>query len=193
MFEHNLRQKLYRFDCPTLDALRDYYLGDVSAEARQLIERHLPGCPLCSAELAELTRFDETSTVATSPRPAAWHERLQVVVARLFTPQSEAMPALRGTTREVLLFDLDDSLTLSLNIEANPTGTYSLFGQVLSPTVIVFDRAPVRIRSSLGQVFQNNLDTLGTFVLADLSIGQYQLSITLADRHFVVPDVIIQP
>jgi hypothetical protein len=54
-----LQSRLYRWDCPALDALGDYYLKLVEARQRDVIEAHLGYCLLCRQELEALAVFLE--------------------------------------------------------------------------------------------------------------------------------------
>jgi hypothetical protein len=195
--EQSLRERLYRLDCPSPDALRAYYWGHLPDGEQARIETHLETCPHCATELAELEQFvaseRETPTGTLLDRARVAAERARLAVARLVSPSPNLAPALRGETREVLLFEADD-VALSLNLEQETTGRYTLFGQILSPepadTVggqveVSFqgeDRAPVRTA----------VDANGGFALPDLCPGVYQLVADLPDRRVVVPTLTLR-
>jgi len=68
----------------TCDELRSelipYHFGEVSAEARERLEAHLPGCPACVTELLALKRAIETADLAARPSDVA-RARLRAAVA----------------------------------------------------------------------------------------------------------------
>ena len=68
----------------TCDEIRSelipYHFGEVSAETRDLLEAHLPGCPACVAELLSLKRAIETADEAARPSDLA-RARLRAAVA----------------------------------------------------------------------------------------------------------------
>src|SRR5690348_1457668 len=55
--EYKLISKLYRWDCPSNQALGEYQLGLLKNEQAVVVRTHLESCVLCAAELATLTEF----------------------------------------------------------------------------------------------------------------------------------------
>jgi anti-sigma factor RsiW len=190
--ERRLRQALYRFDCPSPDVLRDYHWGYLPADERQRVEAHLAACLHCAAELADLAEFvaaehaQPTKTLLSQARQAAAQARL--VVARLFSPGLSPVLALRGDTRDVLLFDAG-GVGLSVNLEQEHTGAYTIFGQVLSPEPVALAGGYARLTAQEESVdpVQTPLDANGGFTLPNLRPGVYQLVVCLPDRRIVVP------
>ena len=191
-FERRLRACLYRFDCPSPDLLRDYHWGYLSADEHRRIETHLDACPHCATELANLAEFvtveqdQPSSTLLARARQAA--EQVRLVVAQLISPGLSPVPALRGKTREVLLFDAE-GVALSVNLEQEDTGAYTLFGQILSSEPIVPPGGYARLTASQGSAHRVRalLDANGGFALSDLRPGTYQLTVFLPERLIVVP------
>ena len=68
----------------TCDELRSelipYHFGEVSAEARERLEAHLPGCPACVTELLGMKRAIETADDVARPSDVA-RARLRAAVA----------------------------------------------------------------------------------------------------------------
>jgi hypothetical protein len=190
--ERRLRQALYRYDCPSPDVLRDYHWGYLPADERQRVEAHLAACSHCAAELADLAEFvaaeraQPTKTLSSQARQAAAQARL--IVAQLFSPGLSLVPALRGDTRDVLLFDAE-GVGLSVNLEQEHTGAYTIFGQVLSPEPVALAGGYARLTAQEESVdpVQTPLDANGGFTLPNLRPGVYQLVVCLPDRRIVVP------
>jgi len=195
--ERRLRRILYRFNCPSPDVLRDYHWGYLPPDKHQQVEAHLDVCLHCAAELADLAKFvtteqaETTSTLLARARRAAAQARL--IVARLVSPARSPVPVLRGQTREVLLFEAG-TLALSVNVQLEDTGTYTLFGQILSPEPTDFSDGYVRLTASEEdkRPVQAALDANGGFVVPDLHPATYQLIVGLRDTRIVVPDLKLQ-
>jgi len=196
-FERRLRQALYRFDCPSLDLLRDYHWGYLPAGERERVEAHLATCSHCAAELADLARFvaaeraEPASTLLAQAQQAAAQARL--IVAQLVSPALSPVPVLRGETRgvetrDVLLFDAE-GVALSVNLEQEGAGTYTLFGQILSPERIAVSGGYARLTAREEGIdpIQAQLDANGGFALPHLRPGIYQLLVSLPERRIVVP------
>jgi len=195
--ERRLRQALYRFDCPSLDLLRDYHWGYLPAGEHHQVKAHLDACPHCQAELARLAEFvaaeraEPSSALLARAREMAAQVRL--VVARFISPSPRLVPLLRGETREVLLFDAE-GITLSVNLEQDDAGTYTLFGQALSPEPVLplggYARLTAREQGAVP--VQASLDANGGFALTNLRPGTYQLVVCLPDRRIVVPTLALK-
>ncbi len=191
-WEHRLNRILYRFDCPSPDQLRLYYWDQLSSSEQSRIERHLEVCPPCAAELAEM--IEDTETVSESmerARQAAGEADL--VLAQSAAPERQFIPILRGETREVLLFEVDDA-ALSINLEQEDNGAYTLFGQLLlsDPTLSVEGYARIRAYHADFPPVRSILDVNGGFALSDLLPGIYQLVVDAPDLHIVVPNLTLK-
>jgi hypothetical protein len=195
--EDDLQQILYRSDCPSPDLLRDYYWTHLSADERRRVEAHLKTCPHCAAELANLDQFigseqqEPSGTLLDRAREAA--QRVRLIVARLASPSPSPVPALRGETREVLLFEAEN-IALSLNIEQETTGGYTLFGQILSPEMTDYVGADVRLTARERDIrpFQTRVDAGSGFSFTELHPGVYHLSVQLPDQRIVVPTLALK-
>jgi hypothetical protein len=195
--ERRLRQALYRFDCPSPDLLRDYHWGYLPPDQRRQVEAHLATCPHCAAELDDLAgwvaaeRVQPSRTLLNRARQAA--DQVGLVVAQLLSPRLSPVPALRGERRDVLLFDAE-GVAVSVNLEQEDTGLYTLFGQVLSPEPVALTGGYARLTAREEGVdpVQASLDANGGFTLSDLHPGIYQLVVCLPDRRIVVPTLALR-
>jgi len=197
LFEQRWHQMLHRFDCPSPDTLRDYAWRVLLRGQRNRIQAHLAQCPLCRAELDDLDEFVkvEKKDVLESALVRARHlaEETGLVVAQLLSPTAlQRVPALRGETREVLLFDAQ-GLALSLNLEHEETGAYTLFGQLLSAGRSISPESYARLTSQVGQMvpIRVSLDAHGGFALPNIFAGVYQLAVDLVERRVIVPDLVL--
>jgi hypothetical protein len=191
-WERRLNRILYRFDCPSPDRLRLYHWGQLSSSEQSRIDRHLAVCPPCAAELAEMTEDAETvSESMDRARQAA--DEADLILARPAAPERQFMPILRGETREVLLFEVDDA-ALSINLEQEDSGAYTLFGQLLlsNPTLSVEGCARVRPYHADRAPVRSILDVNGGFALPDLLPGTYQLVVDAPDFHIIVPNLTLK-
>lgn len=70
-----LKQKLFRWDCPSSVVLRDYALGLLAEAEHAAAERHINGCPRCQDELRLLDAFlnqdDSPGSVSAAASAAA--------------------------------------------------------------------------------------------------------------------------
>jgi hypothetical protein len=95
---------------------------------------------------------------------------------------------LRGETQEVLLFDAE-GIALSVNLEQEDTGAYTLYGQVLSEATVPAAGGYARLTGHTedAAAIQSPLDANRSFALSDLRPGLYQLLIHLPDQTIIVP------
>jgi hypothetical protein len=195
LFESRCCRALHRFDCPDPDTLREYAWQFLPSEQRQQVREHLAECPSCTAELDELDELlkvrdaDSLGNVLARARSLAQEARL--TIARLLSPTTmQTVPALRGETQEVLLFDAD-GLALSVNLEREENGNCTLFGQLLSTEQPLPPGSYARLTRQGGQTepAQAPLDVHGGFALADIPAGVYQLVVDLGVQRVIVPNL----
>jgi len=195
LFERRWRQTLHRFDCPEPDILRDHAWKFLPRDQRDQVKAHLAECPLCSAELAQLNELVTAEDEATLQNVLARARRLaqeaKLTIARLLSPSAlQTVPALRGETQEVLLFDVE-GLALSVNLEREETGTFTLFGQLLSTDQPIPPGSYARLTQQEGQInpVWVFLDAHGGFALPNIPPGIYQLVVDLDAQRMIVPDL----
>lgn len=188
--ERELQQLFFRMDCPSVDLLREYHWGYLSSDESQRIEMHLLSCPHCRAELSEFDSEKPLTSIGDSILNLVRGvlEEVPLVIASLVSPGGGLAPALRGEKQEVLLFEAGN-VAISVNLEQEDTGAYSLFGQVLSTTTGNFSGAYARLKIQTGesQPIRSVLDSNGGFVLTGLRSGIYQLVVSLPGKRIIVP------
>jgi hypothetical protein len=188
--EQALRSSLYRWDCPTPQALAEYHIGRMDAQEQRAIARHLEECARCSEEVAELVVFmrDEPPAAiseppAAAPRPAGrgWS------LARLL-PHAPAL-ALRGGAAAPLMFEADGGVTVFLEIEPAAGGQATLRGQLVADDQDSWAGALVEIRQSGALIATAAMDELGAFQTPALAPQPAELRITRADgRALLLPE-----
>lgn len=193
---------LFRFDCPTTDQLRDYLWQDLGGMPRAQIDGHLAACPHCSAELATLRQLvltaPSTVTQGTVPqtnltqRLQEWWQNatdnFQLAIAHLVTPTpGVALQPLRsdGRATAMLLYETA-GVDISLMIERDRDNGHQIAGQIYTVdaaatgTFQLWGATPATIN-------EGTIDENGTFHIAQLSAGNYQLVLRLATQTVVIP------
>ncbi len=190
LLEERLRQTLSRTTCPEPTTLRAYYWDELSLLERQSVQTHVATCPSCQADLETMTTFIE-STIEDSWEQV-WKQvkqaaaQVHLVVARVLTPGRQPVLALRGETRQVLLFEAD-TVAVSVNVEQELTGGYTLFGQVLTEAPEIITSSWVRLTAPGAIARQTALDTHGTFAVEGLAAGVYQMVVVMPQQRIVIP------
>jgi hypothetical protein len=94
----------------------------------------------------------------------------------------------------VLLFETDD-LALSLNLEQETTGEYTLSGQILSSGPIGFEGGYARLTAQRADVApaQMELEAHGAFLFPNVRPGVYQMVVNLPEHRVVVPSLSLEP
>ena len=193
---------LFRFDCPTTDQLRDYLWQDLGGMQRAQIDGHLAACSHCSAELATLRQLvlttPSTVTQVTAPqanlaqRLHAWWQNaadhFQLAVAQLVTPApGVALQALRSDTRAtpILLYETA-GVDISLMIKQDGGNGHQLAGQLYTADAVAAGTFQLWHATS-ATMKEGKIDENGTFHIAELTTGDYQLILRLATQTVVIP------
>jgi hypothetical protein len=185
--QSQLRQGLYRFDCPSPQTLGEYQLGLLSPEERQRTAAHVVDCPHCAAEIRSLNAFLADEVV---PSPTLI-ERLRRVVATLVSPAARPAVSLRGAAETGARTYRTGEVTVNLRVEAAGRGRYLVVGLVDRTSPEIRDdpglagRA-VRLIASGGDVTATQIDIVGGFDIEEISAGPYQMEIALDDQVVVI-------
>ncbi len=190
-----LTEKLYRFDCPSVDELRDFIWGYIPQERGKEIREHLRLCFSCRTEAMALHRAkleEETrSSVSLLELIRTWLQRIaedvQLVVMQIIAPPSW-QPALRGRECHARLYrasspeqeaEPSESLSLLLTWKRQDDGDYTLGGRVLpSEAAGHFQGSEVVLFDERGneQAYER-IGVDGTFAFTGIHPGRYALAI----------------
>lgn len=160
-FDRHLIEYLHRWDCPTPDALGDFYLDLADAETRSVITQHIELCIRCRQELETLKVFLDSKDTGMLPfSTPAWSTRSMPSVGE---QQGLGLAALRGDTPEPMQIRLENELVLYVMLEKRVT-TYLLQGEFSGPQAVeMLDRALVEIWQDDLLVATTFIDDLGMF------------------------------
>ena len=184
--EKNLRARLYRVTCPSPDELGEYHLQILPDRQMQLLTQHLPICPHCRRELAQL---EDYLTALAPELNYNWGERIEIWIARLLAqnPEQGFVPtlALRGQEDGPSIYEAG-SYQLSLEIQGDPMkpGYKSILGLIVGGADAAF----------LAQLWQEGrslqetaVDDLGNFIFTGVQPGTYELILSQRIGEIHVP------
>ncbi len=189
--EQTLKGILYRFDCPPIEELRDYYSNELQAETHQQVTAHIVQCAHCSAEVAQLAAFmvQETGPAAENILKRIYEGIC--LVARQLTARP-GLAAVRGEqTDRLLLFEVED-ITLSLNLKPQPEG-YLLQGRVVGAATSSEGELYLAPQAGYQSPAWATLQSGGKFKLSPVSAGKYQLILFIQERTIIIPELTIGP
>jgi hypothetical protein len=203
-FETQLRRILFRFDCPSPEALGEYRLGLLSTQEQTDVKRHLARCPHCRAELTTLDQFlDDLEGLpdrgAASESGAA--QRVRTIVAKLVEwgeglagslsiPGRGALapvPAgVRGEAGSLPRQYVAEDITISVTVEPDPdtTDRRLILGLVLPPDddIAAWQGAPVVLEQAGATLSTTEVDDLSNFVFSGVVPGAYDITLQ-GDPH----------
>jgi len=185
--QKGLAALLYRNECPSPLELGEYHLGVLPATRAAAIEQHLPHCPHCRREIAQLEEYLASLEPAAQPDSLQKAvERARVWVARLVRGGSlggqmgplglaPAYAGLRGeASEEPLVYQAENAQVI---VDVKPDAERADRWAVLGLTVGLEETSAFE-----AQLWQDNnplqtaqLDELGNFVLSGLDPGTYTL------------------
>lgn len=184
-FELDLRQSLYRFDCPDAHTLGEYAFDLLEPAERTRIAAHAVECEACASELEVLRSFvaAPTSVGETLAR------RARRFVATLLTPGPDlAYGGLRGAAdMATRVYEAGNvSVTLGPGLTS---GSLLGLAVALDDAPAALEAAAVRLLPREGPPTVTHLDDLGNFEFANLEAGVYTLEIELPDGVVVISDL----
>ena len=190
-----LDQHVYRLECPSVEQLTAYALGELGATERRRIAAHVQGCARCADEVA-ITR--EVLAPANPPGALAAIRR---VLAGLVPSQSTLTPALN--LRDRSRPDEDNAprifraegVEITLRSEAD-RGNAVLYGMIGRDEADA-GTAPISVRllqsietAHVEPAVAATADVeLDAFELGPVPSGTYQVEVLLADRVIVIPSL----
>jgi hypothetical protein len=189
--DHLLRERLFRADCPSPQALGELALGWLDPRAALAARQHLAVCPHCTGELALLEgdlRGDPMEDLRRQPGPLA-----RLVARLLPTPGlGGAYAGVRGAADAAGASYGAAGLTLSLAIEAD-AGASRRWTLLL---LVVDDQGgdpPAGVEVALlrdeQSVGTQAIDEWGNASFPGLERGAYTLELTLPERVIVVEGI----
>jgi|HigsolmetaAR202D_1030399.scaffolds.fasta_scaffold19929_2 hypothetical protein len=184
-----LRQRLFRIFCPSSEDLAAYQQGWLDAEKRAIVKQHLLKCPLCAQEQQILHQ------VARQPLTEAPSRPLRRVVAVPVSPMMYSKLSsvyggarARGPSEHYAYRAENLEVTIDVQRAAGQPNQLAVVGMLLHDEGMVGGLRPAT--ASLlaeNQVISSaQLDELGSFVLEDVSPGDYVLSLRLPDLEVVI-------
>ena len=183
---------LFRVHCPTLDKLRDYSFGMVSADLQRTIELHLKECQYCRDDLKTMKGFSEMVTeqpdspTADRPTPAP-HWPLVPPAALIGRTAPLPAGALRG--RGFINGVMLEAAGVSISLQAEQDDdTITISGQFIVPE----DEQPIW-HDALVEFWQDGrlrrftvVDDTGWFECPAESTGNIRLVIINRDDQVVM-------
>ncbi len=187
-FEQQLSQRLYRWDCPSLQRLGEYHLNRLTPDEAANITQHLKQCARCDEEFAGLRAFMEVEQrpgdqpVERPPRrPDRPHWR--EIVARLL-PHTPTL-ALRGSAPGPLTAEAGD-IRLLLDIKPARGGNVTLDGTVMASDQDQWNGALVHLRRAGAVLQMATVDDLGGFRCEAFAPGVTDVRIASAEGRTII-------
>ena len=191
--QRRLRDRLYRFACPSPLVLGEYDLGLLDPVERTRVAAHVGECPRCAAELRTLRDFLATADDAP---PVGAIGRMRRIIAAVLPPPPRTSPyaSLRGaddaTTRTYQAGDVTINLDLGTPVRRGRTTLVGLLWRNDDdPETIAGSAVVLTDGMDAGQA--TVIDEVGNFTFDDITPGTYQLEITLGDDIITIEGLII--
>ncbi len=190
--QRRLRERLYRFDCPSPQLLGEYDLGLLAPSERTRVAAHVVDCPRCTAEMRMLRDFMASADAAT---PVGAVERMRRIVATLLPPPPLVSPyaSLRGaddaTTRTYRAGDVTITLDMGAPVRRGRTSLIGLIWRDGDDLTAIAGSMVALLRD--GDSAQTTIDEVGNFAFDDTTPGTYRLEVTLGDDCITIEGVSI--
>lgn len=189
--QRHLQRYLYRFDCPSPQALGEYDLGLLVPAERTRIAAHVVVCPRCTAELRMLRDF---MAMEDDIPPVGAMGRIRRIVATLLPPPPLLSPhaSLRGagdaTGRTYQAGDV--TITLDMGVPVH-RGRMSLTGLIWreSDEYETVTGSTVVLISGDRATETDTIDAIGNFTFDDIIPGTYQLEVSLGDDRIIIEGI----
>jgi hypothetical protein len=182
-----LRQRLYRFDCPSSQMLGEYELGMLVPEERLRIARHVVECPHCTAELNTLRAF---MAMEADEEPLGAVDRVRRFVATLVPAPHGAEVALRGAGDEATRAYYVNGVTITIDIGAVRRGRTEIIGLVMRDDgESIPPGSPVTLVGMSGTVATTEIDDLGNFAFDDVGIGAWRVEVGIGSDIILIEDL----
>lgn len=182
-----LRQRLYRYDCPSSQTLGEYELGMLVSVERTRIAQHVVACPHCLAELETLRAF---MAVEAEVPPVGAMARVRQLVATLVPAPRGAMAGLRGAGDDATRTYRAGDVTITLDVGAVRRGRAQIIGLIWREDGDMLP--PGSIATLIGaqeMAIPAEVDDLGNFVFDDIGTGIWRVELALGGDNIVIDDL----
>lgn len=177
-FEAALRQRLYRWDCPSPLRIGRYHVGEADADDARLVADHLLRCADCSAEVEDLRALLAATAPAVLPAPVSapsFGERVGAVLAQLLP--RVPMLATRGVASAPLIAEAD-GLTMLFDFQPAGADRVTIVGQLSALDQDRWTGALVVLRRDEGVCATAVVDDVGGFRIASCLCGRTSVCVT---------------
>lgn len=177
-----LKEKLFRFDCPSEEKLTRFAFRELPIWERSAIEAHIQHCRHCTEEVHVLEQAN--SDILASPFSTLWETTRRLTATLLpqlpqygFRDLEEA-----GELSPTLYAFAVDEVTVRLSRSKGMQGTFFLTGMLEPPSGL----AVRLLQDTEGQppalISEVVIETDGFFDLGSVSPGTYRLEVLFPDR-----------
>ncbi|MEM7129102.1 MAG: hypothetical protein AAF702_22410 [Chloroflexota bacterium] len=217
MFFAHIAQSLNRFDCPSEEQLRQYYVEELSASEKVTLQSHLADCSNCKEELDVLRDFMVLEEADSAPEIVDVNQpisdylqpivdrtqgivgRTRMVVATLLQPpslepalafRSQQVPTLRGKEQTTLVFEAED-IQFSLMLQQDQREQRRIVGYILTPLSNDGIQCHLFPAAPQASTIQTDVDDTGRFVFSDIQAGNYQLLLDTKKLPIIIPNLLL--
>ena len=189
---------LDRFDCPTVEALRDFAMDDLPAQEKRDIAEHLNLCTTCSAEVRDFVEVDDFAKAPAESAPPltvpSFISRIRKIVAAI---AGDAAPAFAVRSSPIFTLHEDTSprifeaegltFTLSILPQGDQVMIYGVLLDEPQPALLARLVSPIDALDDISsQVFAEALIEQGGFKLGPVTLGTYALEILFPEQMVLV-------
>lgn len=185
--ERQLREKLYRFDCPDPQEIGEFQLKLLSEAASDRIRTHLQTCSHCRRELAELATYLQG---LSQDLEYSFAERVRIWIAERLPDASTGQNlafGLRGDSGTAQAYDYqagDAQITVEIQEDAHAQRT--LLGLVLGIDV---QGITARLWQAGEKMQTVPIDELGNFVFTAVEPGEYEIILSGPDAEYHIQHI----
>ncbi len=193
-FEQLVNAVLYRFNCPDVETLTDYFMRVVTEAEHNNIKGHIDDCPRCLEELAALKQY-EAATAADTAEP--FSKTIKEIVATLVSSGDQNRSGLgtlvaagvRGTSDGPNYTYLADDMRIMINttLVTNGEPKVNVMGLVMGPATS--QHWDIQVENDEKQVLVTSVDAVGNFMVENLPTGIYQLRLVSENVTVTIRDI----
>ena len=185
--DRQLRNNLYRYDCPPSVELGEYQLQMLPEAQANRIRAHLQACPYCRSELSQLAAFLQD---VSQDLDYSLIERLNIWIAERMPGEAGGQSlafGLRGDSGSNPVYDYQaGGVQITVEIQENSHAQRTLLGLALG----------IAVQGSTANLWQDGerllsvpLDELGNFIFSAVDPGEYELILTSPDAEYHIQEL----